>query len=45
MLENPRTRTTGMGIDPPAAPATMAKDVRIPSRPPKMRGLRKPPEV
>ena len=45
MFENPKTRTTGTGSDPPAAPATIAKDVRMPSSPPKMRGLRKPPSV
>ena len=43
ILLNPSTRTTVGGRPPPADPATIANDVKIPSSPPKMIGLRKPP--
>ena len=45
ILEKPRIRTTLGERAPPAAPATIAKEVRIPSSPPKIRGLRSPPSV
>ena len=45
ILEKPKTSTTDAGIFPPAAPATMAKEVRIPSKPPKIRGFKNPPSV
>lgn len=43
ILLKPRTKTTVGDNPPPAAPATMANEVKIPSNPPKMIGLRKPP--
>jgi len=45
ILENPKTRTTGTAILPPAAPATMANEVSIPSKPPNIKGFKKPPSV
>jgi len=42
MLENPKTSTTGIAMLPPAAPATIANDVSMPSKPPNIRGLRNP---
>ena len=40
MFENPRISTVFGDNAPPAAPATIANAVNIPSRPPNMSGLR-----
>lgn len=45
MLLNPRTKTTCGDSPPPAEPATMANEVKIPSRPPKIIGFKKPPSL
>ena len=45
ILENPRTSTAEMDNPPPVAPATIAKEVKIPSRPPKITGCNSPPAL
>ena len=45
MLLNPSTKTTSGDKPPPAAPATMAKEVKMPSSPPKMIGFKNPPSL
>jgi len=36
IFENPRTSTAEIDKPPPAAPATIANEVKIPSNPPKI---------